>query len=252
MQGFLPGKRKRLIPVPWSSYEAWCWLGSWGGWLGILGSWVWALLVTELTPGGVDSACHHSKVGEMSTSVPVIGALHQQHRHIPNQWCNQQPQGYVCVCSSCRKDGKSAKYFDRRPNRKNAFEWTGVCENPLWIYKGLFMNWCMGEPLVGKIIADLPTFSRGMWDRRLQFNHGSLNKSRWRDLCRRMFLTPKRQDYFGRGCHLVSSCPSREDLLWIKGGWGSFYPCSMWQCCRRLYRAPNDPTAIASSASTSF
>jgi len=42
------------------------------------------------------------------------------------------------------------------------------------------------------------------------------NKLRRRDLCRSRFLTPQRQDYFGRGCHLVPSCPSRKDLLWIK------------------------------------
>ena len=30
------------------------------------------LLAIELTPGGVDSACHLSEVGEMSTSVQVI------------------------------------------------------------------------------------------------------------------------------------------------------------------------------------
>ena len=33
----------------------------------------------ELTPGGVDWACHPSEVGEMSTSVLVIGALYQQY-----------------------------------------------------------------------------------------------------------------------------------------------------------------------------
>ena len=37
------------------------------------------LLVVELTPGGVDSACHPSEVGEMSTGVLVTGALHQWH-----------------------------------------------------------------------------------------------------------------------------------------------------------------------------
>ena len=45
---------------------AWCWLGGEGGWLGIFGFWVWALLAAELTPGGVDSSCHPSEVGEMS------------------------------------------------------------------------------------------------------------------------------------------------------------------------------------------
>jgi len=48
------------------------------------------LRCTELTPGGVDSACHPSEVGKMSTSVLVIGALHQRHSHGHNQWCNQQ------------------------------------------------------------------------------------------------------------------------------------------------------------------
>ena len=33
----------------------------------------------ESIPGGVDSACHPSEVGEMSTSELVIGAF--------NQWC---------------------------------------------------------------------------------------------------------------------------------------------------------------------
>ena len=36
-------------------------------------------LAFELTPGGVDSACRPSEVGEMSTSALVIGALHQCH-----------------------------------------------------------------------------------------------------------------------------------------------------------------------------
>ena len=31
------------------------------------------MLAAELTPGGVDSACHSSEVGEMSTSVLVEG-----------------------------------------------------------------------------------------------------------------------------------------------------------------------------------
>ena len=31
------------------------------------------LLVTELTPGGVDSACHPAEVGEMSISVLLQG-----------------------------------------------------------------------------------------------------------------------------------------------------------------------------------
>ena len=43
------------------------------------------LTAVELTPGGVDSACHPSKVGEMSTSVLVIGVLHQQHNRALNQ-----------------------------------------------------------------------------------------------------------------------------------------------------------------------
>ena len=37
------------------------------------------LFTIELTAGGGDSACHPSEVGEMSTSVLVIGALHQWH-----------------------------------------------------------------------------------------------------------------------------------------------------------------------------
>ena len=37
------------------------------------------LLVVELTRGGVDSAYHPSEVGEMSTSVLVIGALCWRH-----------------------------------------------------------------------------------------------------------------------------------------------------------------------------
>ena len=50
---------------------AWCWLSGSGGWLGISGSWIWALLAAQLAPGGVDSACHPSEVGEMSTTVLV-------------------------------------------------------------------------------------------------------------------------------------------------------------------------------------
>ena len=37
----------------------------------------------ELILGGVDSACHSSEVGKMSTSVLVIGALHQRHTRGP-------------------------------------------------------------------------------------------------------------------------------------------------------------------------
>ena len=40
------------------------------------------LSAVELTPGVVDSLCHPSEVGEMSTSVLVIGALHQRYRNI--------------------------------------------------------------------------------------------------------------------------------------------------------------------------
>ena len=43
------------------------------------------LSAIELTPGGVHSACHPSEVGEMSTSVLVIGARHQQHNCVLNQ-----------------------------------------------------------------------------------------------------------------------------------------------------------------------
>ena len=52
---------------------AWYWLSGDGGWLKTLRSWVRPLLAAELTPGGVDSACHPSEVGKMSTSVLVEG-----------------------------------------------------------------------------------------------------------------------------------------------------------------------------------
>ena len=43
------------------------------------------LITIELTPGGVDSACHPSEVGEMSTSALVLGALHQRHSRALSQ-----------------------------------------------------------------------------------------------------------------------------------------------------------------------
>ena len=49
------------------------------------------LLTVELTPGEVESACHSSEVGEMSTSVLVIGALHRRHSHTLRQCCYPQP-----------------------------------------------------------------------------------------------------------------------------------------------------------------
>ena len=54
-------------------FQAWFGLSGKGGWLGILESWVQALFAAELTPGGIDSACHPSEVGEMSTCVLVSG-----------------------------------------------------------------------------------------------------------------------------------------------------------------------------------
>ena len=54
-------------------FTAWCWLSGEGGWLRTSGSCVWAPLAAELTPDGVDSACHPSEVSEMSTSVRVEG-----------------------------------------------------------------------------------------------------------------------------------------------------------------------------------
>ena len=58
-------------------------LAQWlGWWLGIPDSWVQAPLATELIHQGVDSACHPSEVGKMSTSSSVCtgrGALHQRH-----------------------------------------------------------------------------------------------------------------------------------------------------------------------------
>ena len=58
-------------------------LAQWLGWrLGILGSWVQAPSAAELIHQWVDSACHSSEVGEMSTSSSVCtgrGALHQRH-----------------------------------------------------------------------------------------------------------------------------------------------------------------------------
>ena len=55
--------------------EASCWLSGSGSWLRILGSWCLEFdpcLAADLTPGGVDSACHPSEVSEMS-SVLVSG-----------------------------------------------------------------------------------------------------------------------------------------------------------------------------------
>ena len=66
-------------------------------------------------------------------------------------------------------------------------------------------------------------------------HHSSCILSRRKDWCWSRFLMPKRWDYFGRGCHLVPSCPSRKS--WSSG--------SRWQCSRRLHHAPNDSTAIA-------
>ena len=43
------------------------------------------LFYIELTPGGVDSACHRCEIGEMSTSVLVIRALHQRHSRALSQ-----------------------------------------------------------------------------------------------------------------------------------------------------------------------
>ena len=44
------------------------------------------LLAIELTPGGVDLACHHSEVSEMITSVPVMegtaSAAQMRHQKI--------------------------------------------------------------------------------------------------------------------------------------------------------------------------
>jgi len=58
-------------------------LAQWlGWWLGILESWVQAPLAAELIHQGVESACHPSEVGEMSTSLSACtgrGALHQRH-----------------------------------------------------------------------------------------------------------------------------------------------------------------------------
>ena len=45
----------------------------------------------ELTPGGVDKACHPSEVGEMTTNVLVIGALHQHHNCAFSHGCYSQP-----------------------------------------------------------------------------------------------------------------------------------------------------------------
>ena len=36
--------------------------------------------------------CHPSKVGQMSTSWLVTGALYQRHSHISRKWFSQQPQ----------------------------------------------------------------------------------------------------------------------------------------------------------------
>ena len=41
------------------------------------------LSAIELTPGGIDSACHPSNIGVMSRSVLVMGALHQRHSRAP-------------------------------------------------------------------------------------------------------------------------------------------------------------------------
>ena len=49
--------------------------------------------VTELTQHRVDSACHPSEVGKMSTSVLVTGAIHQRHIHTSIKWCNQAATG---------------------------------------------------------------------------------------------------------------------------------------------------------------
>ena len=90
--------------------------------------------------------------------------------------------------------------------------WVDRCtgESILYLF-GLWVDWCTEETIV-----DLPTFSGGNQDPRLQFNHGSWNLSRWRGLCWSKFLTPKRGDYFGREYHLIPCCPSKEDLIWIK------------------------------------
>ena len=42
-----------------------------------------APLAAELIHQEVDSACHPSKIGKMSTSVLVRGTLHQQHSRVP-------------------------------------------------------------------------------------------------------------------------------------------------------------------------
>ena len=77
-----PSLRKMVTQTPRQTAHSrdwvWCWLSGWSGWLGILGSWIWAPLTAELTPGGVDSACHPPEV-----SVLVKGTLHQRHSHAP-------------------------------------------------------------------------------------------------------------------------------------------------------------------------
>ena len=46
---------------------------------------VWALLAAELTPGGVDSACHPSKVGKMSSIILIV-----------SQPCFQEMKAAIC------------------------------------------------------------------------------------------------------------------------------------------------------------
>ena len=67
------------------------WYNDWGDWLKILGSWVQALAVSLNNTRWVDSACHPSEVGKMSTSFLETGHCINNTAVLP-QWCNQQPQ----------------------------------------------------------------------------------------------------------------------------------------------------------------